>query len=236
MDKIKLQKFMANAGISSRRKCEDLIKDGKVKVNDKIATIGIKIDPQHDIITLNNKKIELNKRKFYIMLNKPRGFLTSMSDDRGRKCITELVKDIPARIYPVGRLDKDSEGLILLTNDGDFANKVIHPSNNKWKTYRVILKGLTTPFQIENMCKGIIIDGKKTKPAKVRLLEYKDGKSITQISIQEGRNRQIRKMCEQLGIQVLRLKRISIGNLKLENLPVGKWRHLKNNEILSFKN
>ena len=226
---------MASAGISSRRKCEDLIKEGKVKVNDKIATIGTKVNPNQDNITLNNKKIELTKHKFYIMLNKPRGFLTSMSDDRGRKCVTELLKDIPARIYPVGRLDKDSEGLLLLTNDGDFANKVIHPSNNKWKTYKVTITPLISDFQIKKLSEGIIIDNRKTKPAKVKLIENTNGKSIIEISIQEGRNRQIRKMCEQLGIQVLRLKRISIGILKLENLPVGKWRNLKNNEILSIK-
>lgn len=234
MNKIKLQKFMSDSGINSRRKCEQLILDGLVKVNDHIAKLGERVDPINDKVTLNGKTVQIQNNKFYIMLNKPRGFLTSLSDDRGRKCVVELLKKIPARVYPIGRLDKNSEGLLLLTNDGEFANNIIHPSNNKWKTYRVTVKPVVTSNQIEDLCKSIVIDGKKTKPAKVKLIDNTAEKSILEISIQEGRNRQIRRMCEELNLEVLRLKRISIGNLVLGDLPLGKFRYLTTNEIESL--
>lgn len=234
-EKIVLQKYMANAGVDSRRKCQDLIAEGKVKVNGKIARLGTRVSPKSDIVTVNDKRIELFEvKKFYIMLYKPRGFVTTLSDEYGRKCVAELVKDIPARIYPIGRLDKDSEGLLLMTNDGDFSNRVIHPSEDIWKTYRVTVKCDITEKQLVTLYSVTSVDGKKVEPAKVEVLFQEPNRTVLEISIKEGRNRQIRKICEKAGLNVARLKRTSIGKLKLGMLAPGKWRNLTVKEIDGF--
>ena len=234
-EKIVLQKYMASCGVASRRKCQTLISEGKVKINGKVASLGAKVSLKKDIVTLEDKKIELTKiDKFYIMLYKPRGFITTLHDEHGRKCVAQLVKDIPARIFPVGRLDKDSEGLLLMTNDGDFANRVIHPSKNIWKTYRVTVKPTITEDQLNHLCSITSIDSKPIEPPRIEVIAKEPGRAVLKISIKEGINRQIRKMCEETGIQVSRLKRIAIGNLKLGMLTPGKWKHLKEDEISQF--
>lgn len=232
---IKLQKYLSACAVASRRKSEQLISEGRVKVNGKVALLGERVNPERDSVTVDNKKIEFNRgNKYYIMLNKPRGFITTMSDEMGRKCVVDLVKDIPERIYPAGRLDKDSEGLLIMTNDGDFANKLIHPSKNIWKTYRVTVRPTITEDQLTKLCTGIEIDGKPTEPARVNVLVHERGRVVMEISIKEGRNRQIRKMCESVGLEIARLKRVSIGTLKLGMLSPGKWRDLTQEEIKMF--
>lgn len=230
-----LQKYLSMCGVASRRKSQELISAGKVKINGCTAELGSRVVVGKDVVTVSGKKITYNcEEKYYIMLNKPRGYITTMSDERGRKCTADLVKDIPARIFPVGRLDKDSEGLLILTNDGDFANGLIHPSHDIWKTYRVTVKPSITETQLTNLCIGPKIDGKPTAPAKVEVITEESGRSVLEISIKEGRNRQIRKMCEMVGLEVARLKRKSIGNVKLGMLGVGKWRNLTPEELKSL--
>lgn len=230
-----LQKYLSMCGIASRRKSQELISQGKVKINGNIAELGARVVLGKDEITVSGKRVSCDfEEKYYIMLNKPRGYITTMSDEKGRKCTADLVKDIPARIFPVGRLDKDSEGLLILTNDGDFANKLIHPSHDIWKTYRVTVKPSISENQLTNLCVGPEIDGKPTTPAKVEVLLEENGRAVIEISIKEGRNRQIRKMCEMVGLEVARLKRKSIGSVKLGMLGVGKWRSLTSEEIKSL--
>jgi 23S rRNA pseudouridine2605 synthase len=232
---VKLQKYLSSCSVASRRKSEELISAGKVKVNGKVASLGDRVTPELDNVRVDGKKIEFKQHgKYYIMLNKPRGYVTTMSDEKGRKCVVDLVKDIPERVYPAGRLDKDSEGLLIMTNDGDFANKLIHPSKNIWKTYRVTVRPNLTEDQLTALCTGIEIDGKPTEPARVNVLVHERGRVVMEISIKEGRNRQIRKMCESVGLEIARLKRVSIGTLKLGMLSPGKWRDLTQEEIKMF--
>ena len=204
---VRLQKYMADLGIASRRKSEQMIADGMVKVNGRTATIGDKVNPKRDKVTVRGRKIAAGAKakRYYIMLNKPRGYVTTMSDEMGRKCVAELVKDIPARIYPVGRLDRDSEGLLLMTNDGEFANRVTHPSKHVYKVYRVTVRPAINEEQLVEMSSGMVIDGKKTAPAEVRVVQREEGRCVLEIILREGRNRQIRKMCEQLGLEVPRI-------------------------------
>ncbi len=229
----RLQKFLSECSVASRRKSEELIREGKVRVNGKIAQIGDKIDPKKDSVTVNGKKVVKVKQKYYIMLNKPRGYVTTMSDELGRKCVAELVQDVGAAVYPVGRLDKDSEGLLLLTNDGEFANAVMHPRKHIPKTYRVTVRSNINDAQVEKLENGIDIegDGRDTLPASVRIIEKSAERSVFEITIYEGRNRQIRKMCEQVSLDVIRLKRNSVGSVKLGMLKVGKWRELTEDEV-----
>ena len=233
-EKIRLQKYLSQCAVASRRKAEELISDGKVKVNGRVAKLGDKINPKKDTVTVSGKKVVLNKKHYYIMLHKPRGFITTMDDERSRKCVAQLVEDVGARVYPVGRLDRESEGLLIMTNDGDFANMVIHPSKNIRKTYLTTVRPNVTDDQLTKLCVGIEIDGFKTQPAIINVLYQTDDKACLEISIKEGRNRQIRKMCEQVGLKVIRLKRISIGTLKLGTLKPGKWRNLSESEIKLF--
>lgn len=229
----RLQKFLSECSVASRRKSEELIKQGKVKVNGKIASLGDKVDPKKDTVTVSGKKVIAVKQKYYIMLNKPRGYVTTMSDELGRKCVAELVSDVGATVYPVGRLDRDSEGLLLLTNDGAFANAVMHPRKHVPKTYRVTLRSDISKDQVEKLENGIDIehDGRETLPAEVRVLERSAERSVLEITIYEGRNRQIRKMCENVGLEVIRLKRNAVGSIKLGMLKVGKWRELTDDEV-----
>jgi len=234
-DKIRLQKYMAESGIASRRKSEELIAAGKVKVNGKIASIGDKVDPKNDKVEIAGQKVQKETELRYIMLNKPRGFITTMSDEMDRKCVAELISDIPVRVYPVGRLDKDSEGLLLLTNDGEFANNMTHPSKHVPKTYRVTVRPGINEEILNNLMTGIMIDGKMTLPADVRVVSQEPNRVVMEIVICEGRNRQIRKMCEDQGLTVARLKRVAIGPVKLGMLKQGEWRDLTPQELKSLK-
>ena len=228
---VRLQKFMADCGVASRRKSEELIEAGKVKVNGHIAHIGDKINPKKDLVTVRGKKINSVGRNYYIMLHKPRGYVTTVSDELGRKTVMDLVGDVKARIYPVGRLDKDSEGLLLLTNDGSFANAVSHPGHSFAKVYRVTVRPSVDDEILFKLRNGIEIDGRKTAPCDVNVITQEPGRVVLEFVLREGRNRQIRKMCEAVNLQVARLKRISVGSLKLGMLPQGKWRELTDNEV-----
>lgn len=230
-DRIRLQKYLSMCAVASRRKAEELIAQGKVKVNGRVAEIGDKVSPKHDTVTVSGRKIAANKKHYYIMLHKPRGFITTMDDEMGRKCVAELVKDVGARVYPVGRLDKDSEGLLLMTNDGEFANHMTHPSKHIPKTYRVTVRPDVTEDMLTAFATGMEIDGRITAPADAHVIEKQDNRVVMEIVLYEGRNRQIRKMCEALGLEVARLKRTSMGSLKLGMLPPGKWRELKEDEV-----
>lgn len=235
-NKIRLQKFLAENGVASRRKSEELIERGKVKVNGHPAFLGDKVDPKRDLVTVSGERIvPVSSGNIYIMLNKPRGYVTTMSDEMGRKCVAELIEDIEERLFPVGRLDRDSEGLLLFTNDGEFANMMTHPSMHISKTYRVTVKPAATEEQLVELSSGVVIDGKKTLPASIQVLSGDSSRSVLQITIHEGRNRQIRKMCESVGLETVRLKRISIGALKLGGLSVGTYRELKKEEVAALK-
>ncbi|HHV31710.1 pseudouridine synthase [Caproiciproducens sp. LBM24188] len=228
---IRLQKVLADCGIASRRKAEEMIQEGRVRVNGVTARIGDKVDSKKDKISVDGKPLDTHVRNVYIMLHKPRGYITTMSDEMNRKCVAELVQDIPERVYPVGRLDRESEGLLLMTNDGEFSNAIMHPSLHIPKVYRVTVRPSITEDQLTQMSIGMMIDGRMTAPAGVNVLSQEKGRVVLEIILHEGRNRQIRKMCEQLGLEVARLKRVAIGPLKLGMLQPGKWRALTPEEV-----
>ncbi len=234
----RIQKVLSENGIASRRKAEELIQQGRIQVNGHPAVLGQKINPSRDVVTVNHERIYLNQkaRKVYIMLNKPRGYVTTMSDELGRRCVKELVEDAPERVYPIGRLDKDSEGLLLMTNDGEFANLIMHPSHHVNKTYRVTVRPSVSDEQLITLSSGVEIDGRMTAPAVVHVLDKEPGRVVLQITIHEGRNRQIRKMCEAVGLEVARLKRTTVGPLKLGMLQPGEWRELKPAEVGMLRN
>lgn len=232
---IRLQKYMADCGIASRRKCEELIAAGLVKVNGETAQIGDKIAPKRDVISVNGRKITQDKGYVYVMLNKPRGFVTTMSDEMDRKCVAQLVADVGKRIYPIGRLDRDSEGLLLFTNDGEFANSLTHPSKHIAKNYRVTVKPKITQEQLNILSSSIMIDGRETLPATVNVIADDPDRTVLEIILYEGRNRQIRRLCEEAGLITARLKRQSIGGVKLGMLQPGEWRYLTKEEIASLK-
>ena len=230
-NKIRLQKHLSECGVASRRKAEELIENKKVRVNGHIASLGDKVDPVRDKVTVSGKNVIPVNKKVYIMLHKPRGFVTTVSDELGRKCVTDLVKDVGVRVFPVGRLDKDSEGLLFLTNDGEFANNLTHPSKHVNKTYRTTVKGEVDDEQIIKLCAGVEIDGRKTLPCECFVAERKSDRTVLIFVIHEGRNRQIRKMCEQVSLDVIRLKRNAVGSVKLGMLRVGNWRELTEDEV-----
>lgn len=229
--KVRLQKYLADCGVASRRKSEELIEQGVVRVNGQVASIGDKISPKKDTVTVRGKKIIKQKNYTYIMLHKPRGFITTMSDERERKCVAELIKDVPGRVYPVGRLDRDSEGMLLCTNDGEFANAMTHPTRHVPKTYRVTVRPGITEEQVIALTTGVVIDDRKTAPAEVRIITREEGRVVLEIILYEGRNRQIRKMCEEVGLEVARLKRTAVGSIKLGMLKQGDWRDLTDDEV-----
>ena len=232
MEKIRLQKFIADAGIMSRRAAEEEIKNGNVSVNGHVASPGTKVDPRADNVTLRGRKITKRCEEYtYIMLNKPRGYLSSTSDDRGRKCVTDLLDGVRNRVYPVGRLDMISEGMLLLTDDGELKNRLTHPSHTIPKIYRVKVSGAVSDEQYEILTSALEIDGYKIKPVEVNIVSQDESGTVLKMTLFEGRNRQIRKMCEAAGLTVKRLSRVSIGNLKLDGLPVGKWRYLESSEV-----
>lgn len=237
MEKIRLQKLIAESGLCSRRKAEDYISRGKVRVNGHVATIGDGAT-YNDVITVDGERIYISKKrdKIYLMLNKPRGYVTTMSDELDRKCVTELLTGVDERVYPVGRLDRNSEGLLLFTNDGKFANDIMHPSRHISKTYRVTVRPSVTEEQLVQLTDGVVIDGRKTLPATVNVLTEEQGRVVLQIVIREGRNRQIRKMCEAVGLEVARLRRTAIGPLKLGMLKPGEYRELTAEELKALRN
>jgi len=233
--KIRLQKMMADAGLASRRKSEEWIAAGKVLVNGKRAQIGDKVDPRTDQVLVGGKKVKTQNEHRYILLHKPRGYVTTMDDERGRKCVRELVKIPNTRVYPVGRLDMASEGALILTNDGELANQIMHPKNHIAKTYRVTVRSLVTDDQVTKLCTGVLIDDYQTAPADVRVIEKDNGRSVLEIRLYEGKNRQVRRMCEALGLDVARLKRTAVGAVKLGMLQPGQWRDLDPKEVKNLK-
>lgn len=232
---VRLQKMLADCGVASRRKAEELIANGQVKVNGVVAKIGDKVDPKKDKVYVNGKHV-ISERNVYYMLHKPRGFITTMQDEMGRKCVAELVQDIPERVYPVGRLDRDSEGMLLMTNDGEFANMMAHPSMHVPKTYRVTVRPSVNEEQLTQLAMGIVIDGERTLPAQVRVLSQEPGRVVLEIVLYEGRNRQIRNMCEAIGLEVARLKRTACGPVKLGMLQPGDYRRLTLEEVKKLRN
>ncbi len=224
---------MAEQGVASRRKSEDLIRAGKVKVNGHVAEIGMKINPRKDLVTVGKQKLTnvKNRKMVYVMLNKPRGYVTTVSDELGRKTVMDLLPDFGCRIYPVGRLDKDSEGLLLLTNDGSFTNCMTHPSHEYAKVYRVTVRPAVNDDILFNLRNGIEIDGRLTAPCEVTVLTEEENRVVLEFILHEGRNRQIRKMCESQGLEVARLKRISIGPVKLGMLKQGDYRELSEQDV-----
>ena len=228
---IRLQKFIAQCGIASRRKAEEMITQGKVKINGKTAVLGDKVTSA-DKVTLSGRRIVMPKTHYrYIMLNKPRGFVTTMSDERGRKCVAELVSNVGERVDPIGRLDKDSEGLLIFTNDGEFANKVMHPRNNIYKIYRVTVRPSISEDQLVKLETGVELDGKKTAPAIVHVVHQEPGRVVLEMILHEGKNREIRRMCDAVGLEVARLKRTQIGGVKMGMLKQGDWRDLTEKEV-----
>jgi 23S rRNA pseudouridine2605 synthase len=227
----RLQKIIAEMGIASRRKAEELIEEGRVTVNGKVAEIGMKADLMRDHIKVNGKLLLRPEKKVYYAFNKPRGVMTSMSDPEGRPTVNEFFGGIRQRVFPVGRLDYDSEGLLLLTNDGDFAHAILHPSKKIPKTYLVKVKGVLADEELEKLRKGIKIDGKMTAPAKVKKLKKAESNSWIEMTIYEGRKRQIRRMLERVGHDVIRLMRIRINGIEMGPLEPGSFRKLTMEEM-----
>ncbi|MFA7411734.1 MAG: pseudouridine synthase [Tissierellaceae bacterium] len=233
---MRLQKYIALCGVTSRRKAEDLIVNGEVKVNNLIAKeLGTSIDVDKDKVKVKDKLISLEKSKVYIMLNKPVGFVTTLKDEKNRNVVTDLIEGVRERIYPVGRLDTDTTGLLLLTNDGDLAYKLTHPSNEIPKRYIAIVEGVPNKIELDRFRKGLRIEGKQTSKATIKIAKRYEMESILDIVIHEGRNRQVKKMCEAINHPVKKLKRIAIGDLELGGLNIGNWRFLEEDEIEYLK-
>ena len=236
-NKVRLQKFLADAGIASRRKAEMLILDGDVKVNGKeIRELGTKIEPDKDVVEYKNKIVKANNKYVYILLNKPIGYVTTAKDQFGRDSVMDLVK-VKERVVPAGRLDMYTSGALILSNDGDFIYQITHPKHEIEKTYTVTIKGIVLDKEIEQLKKGVLIDNEYvTKPAKVKILKTDNEKnqSRLEITIHEGKNRQIRKMCEAINHKVLALHRSKISDIDVKDLPLGKWRYLTKKEIDKF--
>lgn len=232
---MRINKFMAECGVASRRACDGMILEGRVKVNGKkIDTPGLEINEFNDAVTLDGRRITLVSKKYYIMLHKPKGYVTTVKDDKGRKTVMELIK-IRSRLYPVGRLDYDTEGLLLLTNDGQLAYALTHPSHEVPKTYIAKIKGKISDTEVRQLRKGVEIDGKMTLPAVVKIIETDDEFSRVEVTIKEGRNHQIKKMFEVVGKEVVFLKRTAIGPLKLGGLGRGEYKNLTSKEIEILK-
>lgn len=230
---VRLQKYIAMSGIASRRAAEGIIAEGRVKVNGKTVTEqGVKVEIGADKVDVDNKPIKLKDKKYYIMLNKPVGYVSTVKDQFDRPTVVDIIKeDIDTRIFPVGRLDYDTEGLLLLTNDGDFTYRVTHPKFHMDKTYIATIKGGMTISGINHLRRGVKIEDYVTSPAEVEILDAFDGKTTVKITIHEGKNRQVRKMFEAIGCKVVGLQRIKIGIVELGHLPLGRWRHLTSHEI-----
>lgn len=233
---LRLQKYIADCGAASRRGAEDLIKAGRVSVNgETVREMGVKVDENKDIIELDGVRLKTQSKMIYIMLNKPVGFVTTVSDDKGRDTVMDLVSDIPVRIYPVGRLDYDTEGLLLMTNDGDLTYKITHPKNNIEKTYVAEVSGNIGMNTITSLRNGVMVDGVRTSPAKVEVIGATRLGTKIKITIHEGRNRQVRKMFEAVGCVVKKLTRTEEAGLKLGHIPLGRWRKLSEPEVNMLK-
>ena len=230
---VRLQKYIAMSGVASRRAAEKMITEGRVKVNGKKVTEqGVKVETGADSVSVDGKAIGITEKKYYIMLNKPEGYVSSAKDQFDRPTVVDLVKnEIDTRIFPVGRLDYDTTGLLLMTNDGDFTYKITHPSFEKAKTYVALISGKVTEKALDILRRGVVIDGYKTSPAKIEMIGSENGKVAVKVTIHEGRNRQVRRMFENVGLKVSELKRIQIGEVSLGNLPEGRWRYLTSHEI-----
>lgn len=235
---IRVQKYIADCGLMSRRRAEEEILAGRIKVNGERIEQGRKIIPGIDVVEYLGVPVEKpsDLRFVYIMLNKPKGYVTTMKDEFGRKCVASLVKDVGCRVYPCGRLDLDSEGLLILTNDGELANKLMHPSHHIPKLYTVKVKGKITERQLFALNSPMTIDGYDLQPSIVKIISMKDEETTLGFTLFEGRNRQIRKMCEKLGLEVLNLRRTAMGTITLGNLKLGSWRHLSRAQIDYLKN
>ncbi|MBR3293571.1 MAG: rRNA pseudouridine synthase [Oscillospiraceae bacterium] len=229
----RIQKILAAAGLMSRRAAEEAILAGRVSVNGRTAALGERAEAD-DVIALDGFTLIEPEKKRYLMLHKPRGYVTTLRDEKGRKTVVELLNGVNARVYPVGRLDLNSEGLLLLTNDGDFANRVMHPSGDISKTYLVWVRGADLPHAAERLSRPIALDGVKLRPARVRSIKLNQDDALLSVTIFEGRNRQIRRMCESCELHVTRLVRVSEGKLQLGELPLGQWRELTDEEIHYF--
>lgn len=229
----RLNKYLADCGVGSRRECDKLIADGCVKINGKIASLGANVE-ENDSVSVNGRRVTPKTKNYYIMLHKPKGCVTTVKDDLGRKTVMDFV-DIKARLFPVGRLDYDTEGLLILTNDGDVANKLTHPKNNVEKVYVARLSGSLTEAERQTLERGVEIDGRKTMPARVKILAKDEHHTRVEVTITEGRNRQVKKMFESVGKEVKFLKRVAEGELRLGGLQRGKYRFLNDREIEYLK-
>ena len=232
--KERLQKILSARGIASRRKAEEMILSGQVSVNGAVASLGDTADAETDTILVNGQPLPERTGYVYILLNKPRGYVTTLSDEKGRPNAASLVVDCGVRVYPVGRLDMDSEGLLLFTNDGEFANSLMHPKHEVNKTYQTWVKGYV-PGAEKQLSRPITLDGYTIRPPKVVLQKAEGEKARFLITIHEGRNRQVRRMCQAAGMEVTRLRRVKEGSLSLGDLPLGKWRYLTDAEIAAMK-
>ena len=230
----RIQKVLSDQGVCSRRAAEKLIDEGRVKVNGHPVTLGDKMDPDFDKVSIDGKSVRIvRKRQYtYLMLNKPRGYITTASDERGRKTVMDLLAGVDRRVYPIGRLDKDSEGLLLLTDDGAFANLLTHPSGGVGKLYRVTVRPRATEEQVVKMSSGVVLDdGTKTMPCAINVVTDEPGRTVMEMTLKEGKNREIRRMCEAVGLEVIRLKRNAEGVVKLGMLQPGKYRELTKAEV-----
>jgi len=227
MPEERLQKILARAGIASRRTADELIRQGKVTVDGKVVSeMGLKVDPQKQMVACNGKPVQPEEEKIYLLLNKPKGYVTTLHDPQGRPIVSSLLAGISARVFPVGRLDFDTEGALILTNDGEFAQRILHPSFEIKRTYQATVRGLPAQGKLRLLEEGIEIEGKKTWPAKVRIIGREPGATTVEITIHEGRKRQVRKMFAAIGHRVVVLKRIAYGGLRLGSLATGKYRFL----------
>lgn len=233
---MRLQKFLASCSVASRRGAEALIKQGRIKVNGETVTeMGVKIDEENDIVEFDGERVKPDSKMIYVLLNKPVGFVTTVSDDKGRDTVMELVSDIPVRIYPVGRLDYDTEGLLLMTNDGDLTYRITHPKNNVEKTYVAEVTGNISMNTLVALRNGVYLDGVRTAPAKVEVIGATRYGTKLEITIHEGKNRQVRRMFESVGCIVKRLKRTKEAGLVLGHVPLGHWRKLTESEVNMLK-
>ena len=236
MDSIKLQKYFSDCGVMSRRAAEEEIKKGLVKVNGETAELGLRIDPGSDLVEYKGRRIALSTAaKTYVLLNKPRGYVTTMSDEKGRPTVKNLISAVGTRVYPVGRLDMDSDGLLLLTDDGELTNRLTHPRHEIPKIYRVTVSGGVSDSALQALRAPMVLDGYEILPVKTEIISKSNGSTLMEMTLYEGRNRQIRKMCESQDLKITRLCRIAIGNISLGSLEIGKWRYLTPDEVCYLK-
>lgn len=238
MRDVRIQKVLSEQGVCSRRAAEQIIREGRVRLNGRPVSLGDKMDTARDLLTVDGQRVYIPRvqEKMYIMLYKPRGYITTTSDERGRKTVMDLVSDVPVRVFPIGRLDKDSEGMLLFTNDGEFANLLTHPSHGVSKLYRVTVRPHATEQQVLQLTQGVTLDdGTTTQPAVIQVVADEPGRTVLEMTIREGKNRQIRRMCEAVGLEVIRLRRSAMGAVKLGMLQPGQYRELTKSEVAALR-